>query len=124
VVVGGIRLLDASQPVITLAMIREHLGERAAKKISAALRPRLDRELAESARRYVAGVPGDRIRRLKDRAAFAAAMVQLVHGDETVHRWALRLFTSARRDAKPENKRRARRLSGHRRSQRGTRKAA
>jgi hypothetical protein len=76
--------------VITLETIREHLGERAAKKLSIALEPKLSRDTVEGARRYVSGVPGDRIRRLKDRAAFAAAMARLIQADPNLRRWALR----------------------------------
>ena len=75
---------------VTLETVREHLGDRAARRLSVALRPKLDSETAERARRFLADVPGDRITRLKDRAAFAAAMTHLVRTDIDARRWAQR----------------------------------
>jgi signal transduction histidine kinase len=111
--------------VITLQTIRQHLGERAANKLSAALRPPLDLETAEGARRYVTGVPGDRIRRLRDRAAFAAAMAHLVRTDLSARRWALRLLSqSTNKDGASREPRGSLNTRPRRRAVRRPRKAA
>lgn len=95
---------------ITLETVREHLGERAATRLSRALRPKLAPETLERARRFATDVPGDRISRLKDRAAFAAVMIQLVRADVDVRRWALSLLSApiyvARRSRSDRGRRR------------------
>ena len=99
---------------VSLETVREHLGDRAARRLSVALRPKLDSETAERARRFLADVPGDRITRLKDRAAFAAAITHLVRTDIDARRWAQRALSPdqpARRGVRKERARPRRRNS-------------
>ena len=93
---------------LTLETVREHLGDRAARRLSHALRSRLDPETVERARRFLSDVPGDRITRLKDRAAFAAAMTHLVRTDIDVRKWALRSLSVDQRSPRRPSAQRAR----------------
>jgi hypothetical protein len=93
---------------VTLETVREHLGDRAARRLSVALRPKLDSETAERARRFLADVPGDRITQLKDRAAFAAAMTHLVRTDIDARRWVQRALSVDRPSRSGSRKERAR----------------
>lgn len=100
--------MRGSASSLTLETVREHLGDRAARKLSRALRSSLDSETVERARRFLSDVPGDRITRLKDRAAFAAAMTHLVRTDIGVRRWAMQSLSVKRKAPRKPRPQRAR----------------
>src|SRR2546428_1270994 len=74
--------------LVPLETVRTNLGDDAAKRLLDVVDP-APQPLAEGARRYVRGVQGDRVRRLRDRAAFASIMVRLVEQDEDLRRRVL-----------------------------------
>src|SRR5688572_18126430 len=92
---------------VPLSVVREYLGARAEITIRAALEPRLDSVTIEAARRYVTNVSGDRIRRLRDRAAFAAAMAHFVRKDAKLRRDMLRLLANEEASARQGRRQRA-----------------
>jgi len=98
--------------LVPLETVRSNLGDDAAKRLLDVVDP-VPQPLAEGARRYVRGVQGDRVRRLRDRAAFASIMVRLVEQDEDLRRRVLayidRLQTARERAAKPRRAATARR---------------
>jgi hypothetical protein len=85
---------------VNLEVVRRYLGDRAVRKLTRAMRPTLAEEIRLAAQRYVADEPGDRIRRLKDRAAFAAAMVHIVRIDPDVRRRVMRLLSRPQASSK------------------------
>ena len=98
--------------LVPLETVRSNLGDDAAKRLLDVVDP-VPQPLAEGARRYVRGVQGDRVRRLRDRAAFASIMVRLVEQDEDLRRRVLayidRLQSARERAAKPRRTATARR---------------
>jgi hypothetical protein len=74
--------------LVPLETVRTNLGDDAAKRLLDVVDP-VPQPLAEGARRYVRGVQGDRVRRLRDRAAFASIMVRLVEQDEDLRKRVL-----------------------------------
>jgi len=74
--------------LVPLETVRSNLGDDAAKRLLDVVDP-VPQPLAEGARRYVRGVQGDRVRRLRDRAAFASIMVRLVEQDDDLRRRVL-----------------------------------
>ena len=74
--------------LVPLETVRSSLGDEAAKRLLDVVDP-VPQPLAEGARRYVRGVQGDRVRRLRDRAAFASIMVRLVEQDEDLRKRVL-----------------------------------
>ena len=88
--------------LVPLETVRTNLGDEAAKRLLDIVDP-VPQPLAEGARRYVRGVQGDRVRRLRDRAAFASIMVRLVEQDDDLRRRVLayidRLQTARERGA-------------------------
>lgn len=93
--------------LVPIETVRTSLGEEAAKRLMDVVDP-VPSVLAEGARRYVRGVPGDRVRRLRDRAAFAAVMVRLVEQDEDVRRRIIayidKIQRARRADARPRKR--------------------
>ena len=74
--------------LVPLETVRTNLGDEAAKRLLDVVDP-VPQPLAEGARRYVRGVRGDRVRRLRDRAAFASIMVRLVEQDDELRKRVL-----------------------------------
>jgi hypothetical protein len=74
--------------LVSIETVRTSLGDEAAKRLMNVVDP-VPQPLAEGARRYVRGVQGDRVRRLRDRAAFASIMVRLVEEDDVLRRRVL-----------------------------------
>ena len=102
--------------LVPIETVRTSLGDDAAKRLLDVIDP-VPPVLAEGARRYVRGVPGDRVRRLRDRAAFAAIMVRLVEQDDDLRRRIISYIDkleTARRQGEP----RSRKRSGARRTTR------
>jgi len=94
---GKVVCAMSGNELVSLATIRRKLGDEVAERIIRAVSPALEKETAAAARRYILDVPGHRIRRLKDRAAFAAAMAELVRSDSSVRRRALSFVSRQRR---------------------------
>ncbi len=96
--------------LVPLETVRTSLGDDAAKRLLDVVDP-VPQPLAEGARRYVRGVQGDRVRRLRDRAAFASIMVRLVEQDDDLRRRVLayidRLQTARSASRRPTVARRA-----------------
>jgi hypothetical protein len=102
--------------LVPLETVRTNLGDDAAKRLLDVVDP-VPQPLAEGARRYVRGVQGDRVRRLRDRAAFASIMVRLVEQDEDLRKRVLayidRLQTARDRAAARPRRAVARRAKKH-----------
>lgn len=98
--------------LVPIETVRTSLGDDAAKRLLDVVDP-VPTALAEGARRYVRGVPGDRVRRLRDRAAFAAIMVRLVEQDDDLRRRIIsyidKLETARRQNVARPRRRAARR---------------
>ena len=97
--------------LVPLETVRTNLGDDAAKRLLDVVDP-VPQPLAEGARRYVRGVQGDRVRRLRDRAAFASIMVRLVEQDDELRKRVLAYIDrlqSARAGQRTATARRAKR---------------
>jgi hypothetical protein len=75
---------------IPVQVIEDALGATVTRRMLQAMNaPRLSRDDLAGAKRYILGEPGNRIRRLKDRAAFATTMAAMIQQDASLRRQAL-----------------------------------
>jgi hypothetical protein len=102
--------------LVPLETVRTSLGDEAAKRLLDVVDP-VPQPLAEGARRYVRGVQGDRVRRLRDRAAFASIMVRLVEQDEDLRKRVLS-YIDKLQSARDRTAARTRRVASTRRAKR------
>lgn len=101
----GVEKVMYQRRLIPIEAVEAELGEQAAQRVLQALGPKLTREMVDGARRYVMGVPGERIRRLKDRAGFAAAVAHFVRTNERLKSLVLEQLDEEAKRLGPEAKR-------------------